>query len=134
MIDLNEFDKEYHRQFITTKDVYNNFQLFSGDINPLHTDAEFAKCRGFPERVMYGNILNGYLSYFVGMMLPSQNVIIHSQSIKFKNPFFMNEILDFSAKIDGLYERINVIDFKYSFTNTNKILIATGKLQIGVLE
>ena len=57
------FEVTYH----VTPDVYFGFQRISSDFNPLHTDEAFAKSKGFPGRVMYGNILNAFVSHFVGM-------------------------------------------------------------------
>jgi acyl dehydratase len=45
---FNNFEKEL--KFSVTIEVYNTFQLCSGDKNPLHTDEEFAKAKGFRER------------------------------------------------------------------------------------
>lgn len=58
------------RSFIVSPAVYTAFQQCSGDYNPLHTDEEFAKGKGFPERVMYGNILNAFVSTLIGECLP----------------------------------------------------------------
>lgn len=80
-MDLSVFDTEYRHIFVVTQEVYDAFQKSSGDYNPLHTDQGFARSKGFLECVMYGNILNGFVNYFVGMMLPTQDVIIHKQDI-----------------------------------------------------
>lgn len=57
------------RSFIVSLAVYTAFQQCSGDYNPLHTDEEFARGKGFPERVMYGNILNAFVSMLIGESL-----------------------------------------------------------------
>jgi len=78
----------YYHQFIITQEVYQQFQLCSNDRNPLHTNEDFAKSKGFTDKVMYGNILNAFVSFFIGECLPTKNVIIHSQEIAFKNPVY----------------------------------------------
>ena len=132
-MDLSVFDKEYHHRFVVSQPVYDAFQQCSGDYNPLHTQLAFAKSKGFPECVMYGNILNGFVSYFIGMLLPTQEVIIHSQDIIFKNPVFMNEKLDFSAKVEETSEAVNTVIFKYTFRNGGGKIVAKGHVQIGVI-
>ena len=119
--------------FDVTQTVYNAFQLCSGDMNPLHTDESFAKQKGFRERVMYGNILNGFVSYFIGECLPTKSVIIHSQDIVFKNPVYLNDNVLLEAVIDGVYESVNAIEFKFKFFNQNNKVIAKGHIQIGLL-
>lgn len=132
-MDLNIFDKEYQHKFVVTQAVYDGFQQCSGDFNPLHTQETFAKSKGFPECVMYGNILNGFVSYFIGMLLPTPDVIIHSQDIMFKNPVFLNEELDFSAKVEEISEAVNTVIFKYSFRNAGGKVVAKGHVQIGII-
>ncbi len=132
-MDLSIFDKEYQHKFVIKQVVYDSFQQCSGDLNPLHTQESFAKSKGFPECVMYGNILNGFVSYFVGMMLPMPDVIIHSQDIIFKNPVFMNDELFFSAKVEDIFEAVNTVIFKYSFRNARGKVVAKGHVQIGVI-
>lgn len=132
-MDLSIFDKEYQHKFVVTQAVYDGFQQCSGDFNPLHTNQDFAKGKGFPQCVMYGNILNGFVSYFIGMLLPSQEVIIHSQDIMFKNPVFLNDELDFTAKVEDISEVVNTVIFKYAFRNAAGKLVARGHVQIGVI-
>lgn len=127
----NEF---YKHQFILTPDVYLHFQMCSNDRNPLHTDEEFARSKGFSEKVMYGNILNAFVSYFIGECLPIKNVIIHMQEIAFKNPVFMNEKLDFEAYVSGIFESVNTIEFKYKFIKPDGKIAAKGLIQIGLLK
>ena len=132
-MDLSIFDKEYQHKFVVTQTVYDGFQQCSGDFNPLHTNRDFATSKGFHQCVMYGNILNGFVSYFIGMLLPSQEVIIHSQDIVFKNPVFLNDELDFTAKVEDISEVVSTVVFKYAFRNSTGKLVARGHVQIGVI-
>lgn len=99
----------------------------------MHTNEQFAISKGFKGMVMHGNILNGFLSYFIGERLPDKNVIIHSQEIQFKNPVYLNDELKFTAIISGIYESVNAIEFKYDFKNADSKTVAKGKIQIGLL-
>lgn len=133
MFELKDFDREYRHVFVVSETVYKAFQQGTGDNNPLHCDEAFAKGKGFPRCVMYGNILNGFLSYFIGMMLPTQDVIIHSQDIAYKNPVFLNDELEFTAKVDDIHEAVKAVIFKYSFRNTAGKVVAKGHIQIGLI-
>jgi len=119
--------------FLVSTKTYSDFiQLFK-DNSPLHTNEQFAISKGFKGMVMHGNILNGFLSYFIGERLPDKNVIIHSQEIQFKNPVYLNDELKFTAIISGIYESVNAIEFKYDFKNADSKTVAKGKIQIGLL-
>lgn len=120
--------------FQVTEETYKYFQLCSGDMNQLHTDLEFAKQKGFSSCVMYGNILNGFVSYAVGMKLPTPDVMIQTQDIQFKNPVFMNDKLEMTIETDEIHESVNVIMLKFKFVNESKKVVAKGHVQIGVFE
>jgi len=121
------------RRFILGNKTYNNFIELSQDRNPLHTNEEFAVSKGFKGIVMHGNILNAFLSYFIGECIPVKNVIIHSQQIQFKNPVYMNDELDFNAKVFEVYESVNTVVFKFIFKNRDSKVVAKGVIQIGIL-
>ena len=124
----------FEHEFTVSDETYASFIHLSNDKNPLHTDTEFARKKGFEGVVMHGNILNAFLSYFIGECLPTKDVIIHSQEIQFKNPVYLNNVLQFKAEISGFYESVNAVEFKYSFKNTELKVVAKGKIQIGLLQ
>ena len=125
-MNLKIFDKEYRHRFEVTESVYKAFQACSGDMNPMHVDAAFAQAKGFEECVMYGNILNAFVSYFVGMMLPSPDVMIVSQDIDFHKPVYINDVIDFQAKIANVSEAVGIVEFKYKFLKDSKTIAKRG--------
>ncbi|MDN3675785.1 MaoC/PaaZ C-terminal domain-containing protein [Flavobacterium paronense] len=127
-------DDTFVANFIVSEEIYNGFVVLFKDKNPLHTNRQFATENGFKSEVMHGNILNGFLSYFIGECLPIKNVIIHSQEIQFKNAVYLNDKLEFNAKVTGIYESVKAVEFKYDFKNADGKIVAKGKIQIGLLE
>ena len=117
ILDFKNKYSEYRHQFIVDEHVLQGFQLCSGDFNPLHNDESFAKRKGFSQCVMYGNVLNCFVSYFIGEMLPTQEVIIHSQEINYRQPVYMGDTLDFTAKVDEVYDMVNTVSFTFNFRN-----------------
>jgi acyl dehydratase len=133
--DIKEFvvGREFLQTFTVTDETYQKFQECSKDMNPLHTDEAFAKDKGFTGKVMYGNILNAFISYFVGMCLPTKNVVLESQGISYHKPIYMNDTVNLTATVNEVHENINVVMFKYKFRNGRNELVAKGNIQIGVL-
>jgi acyl dehydratase len=106
-------------------------------MNPLHTDESFARRKGFTGCVMYGNILNAFISHFVGMCLPTPYVMIQAQDISFHKPVFLNDEIVLQAAIDTVSEAVNIIKYKLKFyrtTETGRQLVAKGHVQIGLLN
>lgn len=129
-----QLNDAYQECFTVTEGVYLSFQQCSGDYNPLHTNENFAKSKGFPQRVMYGNILNAFLSCFIGEKLPTKEVIIQSQEISYKHPVYLNDVLRFEAVISGVFESVRTIEFRYKFKNADDMVVAKGKISIGLLK
>ena len=120
-----------------TREVYNAFQKCSNDMNPLHTQKDFANKKGFPECVMYGNILNAFVSHFVGMALPSPDVMIQTQDIQFRKPVFLDDTITIKATPEDVSEAVEIVNFKLKFYRPaeKKIeLVATGHVQIGMIH
>ena len=127
-------DDIFTEQFIVSNEIYKGFIAIFNDKNPLHTNHRFATEKGFKSVVMHGNIVNGFLSNFIGECLPTKNVIIHWQEIQFKIPVYLDDKLEFTAKIIGVYESVNAVEFKFDFKNSDDKIVAKGKLQIGLLS
>lgn len=130
-----KIDDRFQQLFVVSDKVYEGFLLIFKDHNPLHTDEQFARQYGFDGKVMHGNILNGFISYFIGECLPFKNVIIHTQSIQFKNPVYLQDQVAFEATVTEVFASVNAIEFKFSFKNqeSGKVL-AKGRIQIGTLS
>jgi 3-hydroxybutyryl-CoA dehydratase len=121
-----------HLNFIVSDKVYTGFLNTFNDRNPLHTNHDYAVSKGFRSCVMHGNILNGFLSYFIGECLPTKDVVIHSQQINYNLPVYLNDELTFDAELSEIHEAVNAYEFKFHFTNTDGIKVARGKIQIGL--
>lgn len=120
-----------------TPDVYFAFQKVSSDYNPLHTDRMYACKKGFLEQVMYGNILNAFVSHFVGMLLPSREVMIQSQDISYHKPVYLNDKIELESSIENVSEAVDIINYKLKFRRVKdgkKELVARGHVQIGLLN
>ena len=127
-------DFTYTNKFVIDERIYNGFIEIFKDKNPLHTDESFAKNKGFNSVVMHGNILNGIISYFVGEELPTKDVIIHMQAIKFLKPVYLNDVVELNVTVEEIYESVNSVAFNFYFTNQSAIKVAKGNVQIGILK
>ena len=123
----------FTKNYAVTPKVYEGFIHTFEDNNPLHTDVVFAKEHGMPQVVMHGNILNGFLSHFIGEALPQKNVIIHSQSINFYLPVFLHDTVVLQAEIAEHYEGVKAFVFKFIFRNQDGKRVAKGTIQIGLI-
>jgi len=129
-----QLNDKYEASYVVSEYVYRGFMNVFKDENPLHTNSEFAINKGFSGKVMHGNILNGFLSNFIGECLPIKGVIIHSQEIQYKKAVYLNDELHFEAIVTGIYESVNAVEFKFQYKNKDAKVVSKGKFQIGILE
>ncbi|MBF0312084.1 MAG: hypothetical protein HQK52_01640 [Oligoflexia bacterium] len=127
-----EKGQKFEIPLVISEEIYNGFLQIFKDYNPLHTDSTHAKSKGFSDKVMHGNILNGLISYFVGECLPIKNVILLSQSIKYNKPIYLNDSILFKAEIVDIFSSVNLIEIKYSFYKKEH-LVAKGTIQVGII-
>lgn len=126
--------QEFREVYNLSAAIHVQFMDCFGDRHPLHTNDQFARDHGFKKEIMHGNILNGFLSHFVGERLPVKNVMLYSQSIQYRKPVYVDEVLNFEARVEELFESVQAVDFKFSFKNAANVVVANGKFQIGILK
>ncbi len=141
-MDIKQFaEQSSHIEYTykVTPDVYYSFQRCSNDFNPLHTDAAFAAKKGFNQVVVYGNVLNAFVSHFVGMLLPTRDVMILSQNISFRKPVFVNDDLQLDAKMEKYSEDTGLLTYALKFRRVasgggKNELVANGHVQIALIN
>ncbi len=122
------------RHYKMTDAVYRALVDNFGDKNPLHTDENYARAKGFSGRVMHGAILNGFISHFIGMEFPGANAIIQSVSVEYKKPNFLNDDLHFEAVVEQKVEAVRTLVLKFNIHNqTQDYLAAKARVQVGWL-
>ena len=126
---MDKGDK-FTKTFQVTEAIYKGYAALFKDSHLLHTDEDFAKNKGFNGVVMHGNILNGFISHFIGECLPVKDVLIHSQQIEYCHAVYLNDILDFDAVIVDVFESVRMFEFEFSFRNKEKLRVAKGKFRI----
>lgn len=129
---MTNIGDKFIEHFVVSSDVHEGFIAIFGDRHPLHTDAQYAKARGFRSEVMHGNILNGFLSYFIGECLPDREVLILSQEIKYQRPVYLGDRLTLEATIADVHHSVNLVEFACKFRNeADGKVVASAKINVG---
>ncbi|MEE1280752.1 MAG: MaoC/PaaZ C-terminal domain-containing protein [Acutalibacteraceae bacterium] len=111
------------------------FRQLSGDENPLHTDLEFAKEKGYTENVVYGQLTAAALSTLAGMYLPGKLSIIHTIETNFLKPVFISKCpLLVTGIVKEKDERFKTITLKFEIFDNTNVKVCKGKMRIGFLE
>jgi len=78
------------------------FAEVSGDNNPVHLDDAYAKTTTFGERIAHGMLSGAYISAILGTKLPGPGCIYLSQSLRFRRPVKVGDLVVARATIKTL--------------------------------
>jgi 3-hydroxybutyryl-CoA dehydratase len=67
------------------------YRELSGDDNPLHLDAGFARRCGFDGPVVYGGLIVAQISRLLGSRLPGPGCVCRALTLRFRNPLYVDE-------------------------------------------
>lgn len=80
------------------------FADVSGDHNPLHLDADYAKTTPFGERIAHGMLSASFISGLIANKLPGSGTIYLSQSLRFRRPVKIGDLVVVRVTIKALDE------------------------------
>lgn len=119
------------------------FAAVSGDVNPVHLDAEFAKKSMFGERIAHGLWSGSLISAALATQLPGPGTIYLSQDLNFKRPVKLGDTLTVKLSVaskDDEKKRVTLDcvvvnqDDKEVVTGVAKVIPPTEKMQIEAPE
>lgn len=102
----------------------------TGDFNPMHVDAEFAKKTHFGERVAHGPISLGLIAPVIGMQLPGPGCILLSLSGDFKAPVKIGDTVTARAEVAEKLAEKKTIRLALSFTNQRGEVVISGEAMV----
>ena len=78
------------------------FAAVTGDTNPMHLNAEYARDSFFGERIAHGMLAAGLITKVMGTQLPGPGTIYMSQSLRFRKPVRIGETVTATVEITAL--------------------------------
>jgi 3-hydroxybutyryl-CoA dehydratase len=75
------------------------YAALSGDYNPIHLDPEYAAKTPFKARIAHGILSAGYISAVFGMQLPGPGSVYISQTLIFKAPVKIDDVVVTTVKL-----------------------------------
>jgi len=112
----------------------DKFLDISNDVNPLHIDSNYAKEKGFSNRVVYGLLTASFYSTLVGVYLPGKHCILQGIDIHFYKPVYVNDTLMVSGKVSYINEAYKQIEIKATITNEDNKKVSKATIKVGVMD
>lgn len=122
-------DTESLTRTLTEKDI-QVFAIMSGDINPAHVDAEYAKSEMFHQIIGHGMWCGALISTVLGTQLPGPGTIYISQTIRFKKPVMIGDTITVEViAIEKNQEKSRVI-FACTCRNQHEQTVVEGQAEV----
>ena len=96
------------RRHLRGEDI-DAFAAASGDHNPLHVDAAFARAAGFPDRIAHGMLLASWISAAIAEHLPGRGTLYLRQSLEFRQAAVPGDDLLVRLTVDEKKRRGRVV-------------------------
>lgn len=127
--DIQVGDNASMSKTVSEHDVYT-FAGVSGDFNPVHINAEFAKTTMFKERIAHGMLSAGFISAVLGTALPGVNTIYLSQELVFKAPVKFGDTITATVEVIEKIVAKNRLVLKTIATNQDGTVVVDGKATV----
>lgn len=115
------------RSLTLTQEHVETFAKLTGDYNPLHFDADFARQTRFGGLVVQGGLTTGLLHALVAMDLPGPGSVFLSQNWKFTAPVFIGDTITAQAEVTSVHATKPVVQLKVTITRQTGETVLEGE-------
>ena len=123
---LNIGEKASLTKQITESDVFR-FAEVTGDRNPVHLDPEYASQTRFKERIAHGMLTAGLISAVLGTRLPGLGSIYLSQSLAFKAPVKLGDVIQAEVEVIEKIPEKNKLRLRTTCRNQDGTVVTDGE-------
>jgi acyl dehydratase len=106
------------------------FAVMSGDVNPAHVDAEYAKSDMFHKVIAHGMWSGTLISTVLGTLLPGPGCIYLGQSLRFLHPVGVGDTVTVTVKVTELHSENHRVKLDCQVVNQNHELVVTGIAEV----
>lgn len=121
-------------QTTVTASMMDAFLQITGDTNPLHTDAAYAKAKGFNSQVVYGMLTASFYSTLIGVHLPGEKALFNSINLTFNKPVYVGDEIIIEGEVVYLNEAFKQVEIAAKITSLAGEVLSKAKLKAGILE
>lgn len=113
------------KRTLTLKDI-ELFSIISGDVNPAHVDAEYAKNDMFHKIIAHGMWGASLISTVLGTKLPGPGTIYLDQTLKFTAPVVPGDTITVSVTVTDIKPDKHIVNLACTCVNQNDKTVLSG--------
>ena len=106
------------------------FAAVSGDVNPVHLDAEFAATTQFKNRIAHGMLSGAVISAAIAMELPGPGTIYLGQTLRFRAPVELDDTITVKLEVVDKKDKRNFVTLECKVYNQHDKLVVSGSAEV----
>jgi phosphate acetyltransferase len=110
---------------LTPKDI-ELFSIMSGDVNPAHVDAQYAKDDMFHQIIVQGMWGAALISTVLGTELPGPGTIYLDQTLRFSAPIVPGDTITITVTVTDKKPEKHIVDLECKCVNQNNKVVISG--------
>jgi acyl dehydratase len=111
-------------------EIIQLFAAVSGDVNPVHLDADYAASTPFGEPIGHGMWLGALVSAAIATRLPGPGSIYRTQQLQFKQPIKVGDTAVVTLTVSELKPRMRLVVLDCQVHNQAGTLLARGEAEV----
>jgi 3-hydroxybutyryl-CoA dehydratase len=127
--ELTVGDAATFRKTISESDVYL-FAGITGDLNPVHVDAEFAKTTPFGARVAHGPLTFSLCAGLLGTELPGVGTVAVTNEVTYEAPVYIGDTIEVKVEVASLDMERNRATMGVTWHNQDGKQVASGSMVV----
>jgi 3-hydroxybutyryl-CoA dehydratase len=126
---LHVGDAKESRKTVSETDVYL-FAGITGDFNPMHVDAEYAKTTPFGARVAHGPLTLALCAGVLGTELPGLGTVAVSNHIEYQRPVYIGDTITVRVEVAELEPERNRATMAITWRTQDGDQVAEGAMVV----
>jgi phosphate acetyltransferase len=114
---------------LTERDI-QLFAVMSGDVNPAHVDAEYAKSSLFHEVIAHGLWGGSLISTVLGTLYPGPGTVYIDQSLHFSRPVTLGDTITVSVTVKEKFDRTRHVALDCKCVNQDGRTVISGVAEV----
>lgn len=110
------------------------FAALTGDYNPLHVDAEYARRTLFRKPVVHGMLSASFISTMIGMLLPGQGALWTGQTLEFLHQAYAGDRLRVVSRVRQKSPATRMLVLVTTITNQDGTPLIVGESTVKMLR
>ncbi|MEZ5353284.1 MAG: SDR family oxidoreductase [Bryobacteraceae bacterium] len=119
---------------VITPEQIEAFAALSGDRNPLHVDADYARRTTFQKPVAHGMLVGAMVSTLIGMHLPGPGALWNQQSFRWLAPVFAGDTIKVEGRVTQVSHGAGTLTIAVTAVNQNGKKVMEGEGTVMLLS